>query len=138
MKKWDYDSAELEMRRAVAIQDGFRYMEPEHWILPLRQCLGAVILKKYDSIRGGTDETRELLLREAFDVVSELLRLHPQTGWSFKGLLNTMDRIRATESKVLLERIAAINYEETELYFKASWRHSDIEIHGSCCEFNLC
>jgi tetratricopeptide (TPR) repeat protein len=45
----DLDGAERELKAAVAIEDTLPYMEPAYWYYPVRQSLGAVLLRKGDA-----------------------------------------------------------------------------------------
>jgi len=47
--KKDTDSAVKQLRTAVATQDLLKYDEPQDWFYPVRETLGAVLLKKGDN-----------------------------------------------------------------------------------------
>lgn len=61
-------------REAVAIQDRLAYMEPPYWYYPVRQSLGAALLRL-----GELDAARE-----AFE---QSLQRTPNNGWALFGLL---------------------------------------------------
>src|SRR5262252_409944 len=48
LAKNDMDSAVSQLRAAVAIQDSLKYNEPPDWLYPVRESLGAVLLKSGD------------------------------------------------------------------------------------------
>ena len=54
-------AAAARLERAVALQDGLEYMEPERWYLPLRVCLAAVHLAAGAPARAAAVLERELL-----------------------------------------------------------------------------
>ena len=56
-------AAVTRLERAVALQDGIEYMEPERWYLPLRNCLAAVHLAAGAPARAAEVLERELLDR---------------------------------------------------------------------------
>ena len=68
-----WPSAERELRAAMAIEDGFTYMEPPWWIEPVRQPLGALLLA------AGKAAAAETVYRE------DLARF-PKNVWSLVGL----------------------------------------------------
>jgi tetratricopeptide (TPR) repeat protein len=72
----DLDTAERELKAAVALQDGLPYMEPPYWYYPVRQTLGAVLLMKGD-YQNARDAFRDSLVRT------------PNNGWALYGLAQT-------------------------------------------------
>jgi tetratricopeptide (TPR) repeat protein len=68
-----FDQAVRILREAVPLEDDLRYDEPEPWLVPVRQVLGAVLLD------AGRPAEAEAAFRE------ELVR-HPDNGWSLWGL----------------------------------------------------
>jgi hypothetical protein len=87
---------------ATKIQDGFNYMEPEHFYLPLRKCLGASLLHVYD-IEHASNSNRKVIVPPILDEVSaEALGLHfdhyPFTRGSWYGQsLNKKDILLGAE-----------------------------------------
>ncbi|CAN7587332.1 tetratricopeptide repeat protein [Massilia sp. LjRoot122] len=61
-------------REAIAVQDGLPYMEPPYWYYPVRQSLGAALL------RTGQLDAAEQVFRES------LARI-PSNGWALRGLI---------------------------------------------------
>ncbi|MGH8856012.1 MAG: tetratricopeptide repeat protein, partial [Telluria sp.] len=61
-------------REAIAVQDQLPYMEPPHWYYPVRQSLGAALL------RSGQLESAEQVFRES-------LARTPSNGWALRGLI---------------------------------------------------
>jgi len=45
LAKNDVDATVNQLRAAVAVQDGLKYDEPQDWFYPVRESLGAVLLK---------------------------------------------------------------------------------------------
>ena len=45
LAKNDMDATVNQLRAAVAVQDGLKYDEPQDWFYPVRESLGAVLLK---------------------------------------------------------------------------------------------
>jgi tetratricopeptide (TPR) repeat protein len=70
----DLPGAIAAYRKAVAIQDQLPYTEPPYWYYPVRQSLGAVLL------RAGQ-------LNEAEDVFRASLARTPSNGWALSGLM---------------------------------------------------
>jgi tetratricopeptide (TPR) repeat protein len=99
--------AEEHLRRAVEIEDGFPYAEPEPWTLPPRHVLGAMLLE--------ADRPED-----AEDVYREALEQHPGNGWSLRGLEQSL----AAQGKDDEARKAADDYEE-------AWRRADVWLPAS-------
>ena len=88
----DLDGAAREFRAAVEIQDTLPYMEPAYWYYPVRQSLGAVLLRQGDA-KGA---------REAFG--ASLART-PNNAWALYGLSTAYARDGLTrEAKVVEQR----------------------------------
>jgi tetratricopeptide (TPR) repeat protein len=101
------DEAEEHLRRAVEIEDGFPYAEPEPWALPARHVLGAVLL---DADRA---EEAEAVYREA-------LEAHPRNGWSLRGLGQSFDaQGRHEEAR------------QAEQSFEKAWERADVWLPAS-------
>ncbi len=101
------DEAIRELRRAVAVEDGLRYMEPPDWVQPVRHTLGAVLMKA-----GRLDEAEK--------VYREDLAIWPENGWSLFGLLKCLEARGATEAEGVRAR------------FERTWAAADCEICASC------
>ncbi|NML16466.1 hypothetical protein [Azohydromonas caseinilytica] len=69
----DLDGAARAYRQAIAIEDKLQYMEPAYWYYPVRQSLGAVLLRQ-----GKLDEA-EQMLRDSLGRVRN-------NGWALAGL----------------------------------------------------
>jgi tetratricopeptide (TPR) repeat protein len=67
------DDARAAFERAVKLQDGLTYTEPPHWYYPVRQSLGAVL------VRLGKLDAAEEVFRES-------LARAPNNGWALYGL----------------------------------------------------
>jgi tetratricopeptide (TPR) repeat protein len=101
------EEAEDSLRRAIALEDGFPYAEPEPWHLPARHVLGAVLL---DADR---PEDAEAVYREA-------LKVHPDNGWSLRGLEQSL----AAQGKDGQARQAAEDFEK-------AWERADVWLPAS-------
>ncbi len=107
-RKGDTDSAVAELTKAVAIEDGLRYMEPPDWFQPARHSLGAVLLA------AGRKQEAEKVYRE------DLVRL-PENGWSLYGLSQCLDGgATAAEASAVKAR------------FDKAWANADTTIHATC------
>ncbi|HEX2187538.1 MAG TPA: hypothetical protein VHG51_01510 [Longimicrobiaceae bacterium] len=75
----DVPAALAQLREGVALQDSLGHMEPPGWHIPLRQTLGATLL------RAGR-------AREAEAAFTEDLAMQPGNGWSLCGLAAALQR----------------------------------------------
>lgn len=126
----DYASAVGQLEAAVSLQDSFSYMEPEHFYLPVRHCLGAALMSQAQS-KSSSAESSEALIRRAREVYSDDLSRHPHNGWALYGLMQTEKQL-VTNAETS-PRVAAL-----ESDFKSSWTNTDVTIAGSCCELGFC
>jgi tetratricopeptide (TPR) repeat protein len=69
-----YPDAVTYFEKAAELQDGLPYMEPPYWYYPVRQSLGAALLKA-----GKLDEAEEQF--------EASLKRAPANGWSYYGLM---------------------------------------------------
>jgi tetratricopeptide (TPR) repeat protein len=106
-RRGHYDEAVQLLETAVSMQDGLGYEEPPAWYYPVRQSLGAVLLK------AGRSEAAEAVYRED-------LRRNPENGWSLYGLTQSL---RAQKKK---EDAA-----ETEKRFRTAWAKADVQLTTS-------
>ncbi|MGD1701501.1 tetratricopeptide repeat protein [Dapis sp. BLCC M229] len=93
-----------EYQTAVKLQDNLPYMEPPYWYYPVRQSLGAALLKL----------NRE---KEAETVYRQDLQQHPNNGWSLYGLAKSL----SAQGK---QKEAA----EVKQEFEKAWLEADIKI----------
>ena len=70
----DLPAAIVAYRQAVEVQDGLPYTEPPYWYYPVRQSLGAAL------IRAGRLDEAEQVLRAS-------LARTPSNGWALSGLI---------------------------------------------------
>jgi len=101
------DNAVSHFQEAITVQDGLTYDEPPPWYYPVRQSLGAVLLKAGRA-------------KEAEAVYREDLRRNPENGWSLYGLAQAL---RAQKD----EKEAA----EIEKRFAKAWTHADVTLTAS-------
>jgi tetratricopeptide (TPR) repeat protein len=95
-----------EFRHAVSLQDTLRYMEPPFWYYPVRQSLGAALMK------AGRNE-------EAVEVFKASLKDAPNNGWAIYGLMEAQkamgDQAGAKASEEMLAKAWAGPRELLEL-----------------------
>lgn len=106
-KRKNIDEAVQLLEQAVRQQDALRYEEPPAWYYPVRQSLGAVLLK------AGRATEAEAVYRED-------LRRNPENGWSLYGL---MQSLRTQKKK---EEAAAANQR-----FRKAWAQADVQLTAS-------
>lgn len=127
-------SAIDKLQQAVTIQDSFNYMEPEHYYIPIRHCLGAAELQNYDNNSDSINVKIEVLRHIAGIYIDDLHR-HPNNSWAILGLRLVIDRLRllelSVERDVLIEELIRITANVTISSTISSLR-------GTCCELNLC
>src|SRR5690606_41196489 len=82
----------------LAIQDSLPYMEPPYWYYPVRQSLGAVLLRMGDA-------------PGAARVFEETLARVPNNGWALYGLQQTYRQLEN------LERLARVTRRLEEAWF---------------------
>jgi tetratricopeptide (TPR) repeat protein len=103
----DYAEALARLRTAAGREDELIYGEPPEWSVPVRQDLGAILL------RAGRPA-------EAQSVYEEDLRRFPGSGWSLHGLA------RSLRAQGLVEAAAVV-----ETQFAESWSTADVAIPTS-------
>jgi tetratricopeptide (TPR) repeat protein len=98
------DNAIARLRRAVEMQDGFVYDEPPAWYYPVRETLGAALL------RAGQAAEAEKVFREG-------VRRSPKNGRMLFGLV---------ESLKAQKRVEEAGWVEKE--FAAAWARADVKL----------
>jgi tetratricopeptide (TPR) repeat protein len=91
-----------DLRRAVEIQDRLQYEEPPAWYYPVRQTLGAELLRQ------GRAAEAEVVFRED-------LKRNPENGWSLYGLAEAL-RARGADDEA-----AAV-----DARFKKAWADPEV------------
>lgn len=92
------------IRLAIALQDGLRYDEPPSWDVPLRETLGAVLL------RAGMPAEAETAFRECLD-------RHPRGARALFGLAKSLQAQSRDEDAALVEA-----------QFRKAWAHADVTL----------
>jgi hypothetical protein len=102
-----YDDAVRTLEHARSIEtDSLSYDEPEEWIVPLRQVLGAILL---DAGRAADAET----------AYRGELQTHPDNGWSLYGLYLALEAQKKPEAAQVLEQ------------FRRAWQRADVHLRSS-------
>lgn len=102
-----FGQAVAALHRAVLLEDSLTYVEPADWHYPVRQSLGAVLLKAGRAA-------------EAEQVYWEDLRRNPENGWSLFGLMQAL-RAQKRDAEAV----------EIEQRFKRAWAQADVELTSS-------
>ena len=103
----EYDKAVAHLARAVRLEDGLFYTEPEEWHFPARQALGAVLLEAGRA-------------PEAETVYWDDLRRHADNGWSLYGLAQAL---RAQDKTAEADAVQA--------RFDKAWHRADVKLSSS-------
>jgi len=102
-----YADAEQYLREAVRLEDSLPYSEPEPWVIPPRQVLGAVL------VEAGLAADAEAVYRED-------LNDHPGNGWSLFGLMQCLDAQGKSSESEKVRRDFEKAWERSDVYLKAS------------------
>jgi tetratricopeptide (TPR) repeat protein len=76
----DDTRAVAEFQEAVKLEDGLPYMEPPFWYYPVRQSLGAALLKSGQA-------------QEAVAAFEASLKHAPNNGWAIFGLMEAQKKL---------------------------------------------
>lgn len=106
-KRGHYDEAVRLLEAAVGMQDNLGYEEPPAWYYPVRQSLGAALLK------AGRAEDAEAVYRED-------LRRNPENGWSLYGLTKSLQMQKKKDDAAA-----------TEKRFRKAWAKADVKLTAS-------
>lgn len=106
-ERGDFDTAIALLHDGVLLEDALNYVEPPDWNYPVRQQLGAVLLK------AGRPMQAEV-------VYWDDLRKHPENGWSLFGLAQSLS---AQGKDEMAERI--------EARFRKAWSKADVKLTAS-------
>jgi tetratricopeptide (TPR) repeat protein len=101
------DEGIAQFREALKIEDAGLYFEPPKWYYPIRQSLGAALLKAGRSA-------------EAEAVYREDLKRFPENGWSLFGL-----------AAALRAQGKSADAEETDRRFAKAWSAADVKLTAS-------
>jgi len=101
------DEGVAHFRQALAIEDKGLYFEPPKWYYPIRQSLGAALLK------AGRNAEAEQVYRED-------LKRFPENGWSLYGLAAALKaQGKAGEAAAVQKR------------FARAWTDADVKLTAS-------
>ncbi|OGF55264.1 MAG: hypothetical protein A2Z21_09285 [Candidatus Fraserbacteria bacterium RBG_16_55_9] len=101
------DEMIARLQEAVQIQDGLAYIEPPAWYYPVRQTLGAELLKM-----GRAADAEAVYLED--------LEQYPNNGWSLYGLMKSLQAQGKTAEAA-----------EVEGQFKRAWASADVTLNAS-------
>ncbi len=97
----DYDSAIAQLKKALIIEEQLHYDEPTPWYSPVRQFLGAVLLKANRP-------------KEAENFYRQDLAKNRENGWSLKGLAQSLSaQGKSQAAKAVQQR------------FENAWKYAD-------------
>ena len=117
------------LHRAIALQDSFKYMEPENFYLPIRQCLAAFHLFVCE-VQGLTavspDSRWGCNVTAAIHIYREDLQHHPHNVWSEQGLQKALRMLSVGD---FIDGVPVVP--------PGTGSNMD-EKSGSCCELGLC
>lgn len=102
-----HDEAIRMLRLAVAAEDSLHYDEPPTWCYPVRQMLGAMLLK------AGRGKESEIVYRED-------LKRHPGNGWSLFGLAQSLRAQGRTKEAA-----------DADARFTKAWSRADVPLTAS-------
>jgi len=105
--KKNYDQAISHLERAVRLEDGLVYTEPNEWHYPPRHALGAILLEAGRA-------------REAETIYWEDLRRNRENGWALQGLTKALEAQGKTEQAAL-----------TKARFEKAWSRADVKLTAS-------
>jgi len=98
-----------QLRAAIKNEDALKYDEPPGWLIPVRQSLGAVLMKQQR-------------FAEAEKVYRDDLARLPDNGWSLLGLAESLRKQKKNADEVA----------QTQAKFKKVWAKADLTITTSC------
>jgi predicted Zn-dependent protease len=106
-RRQKYGDAIKLFKEAVKIEDAMAYTEPPLWPIPVRHYLGAALLM------AGQPGEAEAVYRAD-------LAKHPENGWAFFGLTQSL---RAQQKSGEAETV--------EQQFKTAWTNADVTLAAS-------
>ncbi len=106
-ERGQFDKSIVYLKKGVSLEEGLVFDEPPPWFYPVRQSLGAVLLKM-----GRSEEAEAVYRRD--------LQINSENPWSLFGLAKSL---RAQGKDKL-----ATDVERT---FRRTWARSDIELTSS-------
>jgi tetratricopeptide (TPR) repeat protein len=105
--KKNYDKAIAHLERAVRMEDGLIYTEPNEWHFPPRHALAAVLLEAGRA-------------REAETVYWEDLRRNRENGWALYGVTKALEAQGKTEQAAQMKE-----------RFEKAWSRADVKLTSS-------
>lgn len=105
--KGNYEEAIDHLQKGITYEDALTYSEPAPWHIPVRQTLGAVLLK------AGKAKEAEIYYRQD-------LKNNPNNGWSLVGLASSLEAQNQLEEA-----------RQVKLIFDKAWQDADVELLAS-------
>ena len=102
-----YPRAIAHLDQAVKLEDALNYNEPADWSTPVRQYLGAALLK------AGRYSAAEKTYRED-------LAIYPDNGWSLFGLAQSLQK-QGKKAEA----------QHVQQQFKSAWQYADVQLTAS-------
>jgi len=103
----EYDEAIAHLHRGVLLEDSLTYTEPPDWYFPVRQSLGAALLKAGRPL-------------EAEVVYWDDLKHNPDNGWSLFGLMKSLEAQDKDEKAADIKK-----------RFRSVWKRADVKLAAS-------
>lgn len=103
----NYESAIVQLNKAVELEDQLNYNEPPDWFFSVRHHLGAILLESNQ-------------YEEAITILEEDLANFPKNGWAHHGLLAAYTELGDE-----------IGIEKMQTAISTSWQTADITIESS-------
>ena len=127
---------------AVLLEDTMHYMEPEHWYIPMRHCLGSAIIYSYDKRKEKDGNSKQELLstlKQAEQVYQVDLKHHPNNIWALRGLEMVYERMLYLIAQgPALNHVSNMLDKTVEAKRTANAHLTKRLTLGTCCEIGLC
>jgi tetratricopeptide (TPR) repeat protein len=103
----NYQQAIAHLQAAVKLEDGLIYTEPADWYQPVRQSLGAILLKARR-------------FAQAEQAYRDDLSIYPENGWSLYGLMQSLQaQNKQKEAQVVQKQ------------FEQAWQYADSDLRSA-------
>jgi hypothetical protein len=106
-QKGDYETAVGHLRKAVKLEDAMRYEEPQLWLAPTRETLGAILFE------AGKPAEAEAVFRAD-------LEKYPHNGWALFGLQQALEKQGKTDQA-----------KRAKAAFEKAWKRADVQLSSA-------